>query len=73
MSDSFSTGLFWSYHPISTMVLPVISYSYRARQTDGLQVILGFPRAYVAYFINGSLLLRSGMIFSQSLIKLVLT
>ncbi len=63
-------GVFANYHPISTLALPVISYSYRARQTDGLQVILGFPRAYVGYFLSDTLLLRSGMVFSQSVIKL---
>jgi hypothetical protein len=63
-------GAFANYHPVSTLALPVISYSYRARKTDGLQVILGFPRAFVGYFINDDLLLRGGMVFSQSVIKL---
>ena len=63
-------GAFANYHPVSTLALPVISYSYRARQTDGLQIVLGFPRAYLGYFISDSILVRSGMIFSQSVIKL---
>ena len=67
---TFQIGAFANYHPISTLVLPIVSYSYRARKTDGLQVVLGFPRAYVGYYINDLLLLRSGMIFSQSVIKL---
>jgi len=69
-NHTFQIGAFGNYHPVSTLALPVMSYSYRARQTDGLQVILGFPRAYVGYFINDALQLRSGMIFSQSVIKL---
>lgn len=41
-------GAFANYHRVSTLVLPVISYSYRARQYDGLQVVLGFPLTYIA-------------------------
>jgi|GEM_PF-882132 len=67
---SIQMGAFANYHPVSTLALPVISYSYRARQTDGFQVVLGFPRAYVGYFINDATLVRGGMIFSQSVIKL---
>jgi len=67
---SFQMGAFANYHPITTLALPVMSYSYRARKTDGVQVILGFPRAYVGYFVNDITLLRGGMIFSQSVIKL---
>jgi len=63
-------GAFANYHHVSTLALPAISYSYRARKRDGLQVILGFPRAYIGYHINDMLQFRSGMIFSQSLIKL---
>ena len=63
-------GAFANYHRVSSIALPVISYSYRARQRDGFVLILGFPRAYMGYHINESLLLRSGMIFSQSVIKL---
>lgn len=69
-NHTFQMGAFANYHPISTLALPVMSYSYRARKTDGLQVVLGFPRAYVGYFLNESTLLRGGMIFSQSVIKL---
>ena len=69
-THTFQMGAFANYHPISTLALPVMSYSYRARQTDGLQVVLGFPRAYVGYFVNEKTLLRGGMIFSQSVIKL---
>ena len=63
-------GAFINYHPTSTLALPVLSYSYRARQRDGLQVVLGFPRAYVGYHYNEDILLRLGMVYSQSLIKL---
>lgn len=69
-NHTIQMGAFANYHPVSSLILPVVSYSYRARQTDGLQVILGFPRAYIGYFINDALLIRSGMIFSQSVIKL---
>lgn len=63
-------GVFATYHPVSTLALPVISYSYRARQSDGLKFILGFPRTYVGYHINEETLLRFGIIFSQSVIRL---
>jgi len=64
------TGAFANYHKVSTLALPVISYSYRARQPDGLRVILGFPRTYIGYHTNKATLLKLGMIFSQSVIKL---
>lgn len=67
---SFQMGAFANYHPISTLALPVVSYSYRARKNNGLQVVLGFPRAYAGYYLNDTLLLRSGFIYSQSVIKL---
>ena len=67
---SIQMGAFANYHPVSTIALPVMSYSYRARKTDGFQLILGFPRAYMGYFLNEKTLLRAGMIFSQSVIKL---
>ncbi|MFT5661597.1 MAG: hypothetical protein ACI9TV_002244 [Sulfurimonas sp.] len=63
-------GAFANYHPTSSLVLPVISYSYRARQNDGIKFILGFPRTYVGYHVDEDTLLRFGMIFSQSLIRL---
>lgn len=69
-NHTFTMGAFANYHPVSTLVLPVISYSYRARQKDGVQVVVGFPRAYIGYFVNDKILLRGGMIFSQSVIKL---
>lgn len=67
---SFEFGAFANYHPTSTLVLPVISYSYRARQSDGLKFVLGFPRTYVGYHLNEDTLLRFGVIFSQSLSRL---
>ncbi|MBN2816670.1 MAG: hypothetical protein JXQ67_08295 [Campylobacterales bacterium] len=69
-NHSIQLGAFANYHPVTTLGLPVMSYSYRARKTDGFQLILGFPRAYMGYFINEKTLLRAGMIFSQSVIKL---
>jgi hypothetical protein len=63
-------GAFANYHPISTLALPVISYSYRARQSDGFKFILGFPRTYVGYHVNEAALLRFGIVFSQSVIRL---
>ena len=67
---SIQMGAFANYHPVASIALPVMSYSYRARERDGFQLILGFPRAYTGYFINPKTLLRGGMIFSQSVIKL---
>lgn len=63
-------GAFANYHKVSTLVLPVISYSYRARQNNGLQVVLGFPRTYIGYHADKDTLLKLGVIFSQSVIKL---
>lgn len=63
-------GAFANYHPITSLALPIVSYSYRARHQDGFKFVLGFPRTYVGYHLNKSTLLRLGMIFSQSVVKL---
>ncbi len=63
-------GAFANYHKVSTLALPVLSYSYRARQSNGLQVVLGFPRTYIGYHANKASLFKLGIIFSQSVIKL---
>jgi hypothetical protein len=67
---TYQFGAFANYHPIKTLALPVISYSYRSQQRDGLQVVLGFPRTFIGYHVNEKTLLRFGAIFSQSVIKL---
>lgn len=67
---SIQFGAFANYHPVSTLAMPVISYSYRARQSDGFKFILGYPRTYVGHHINEEALLRFGVIFSQSVIRL---
>lgn len=63
-------GVFANYHPVSSIALPAISYSYRARQSDGFKFILGFPRTYAGYHLNEETLVRFGLIFSQSVIRL---
>jgi len=68
--NTFQFGAFANYHPVKTLALPIISYSYRARKTDGLKLVLGFPRAYIGYHINEKLLLNTGMIYSQAVIRL---
>jgi hypothetical protein len=67
---SFQMGAFVNYHPTSTLVLPVISYSYRTKFHDGWQLVLGFPRTYMGYHLNEQTLVRLGMIYSQSLVRL---
>lgn len=67
---SIEFGAFANYHPVSSLALPVISYSYRARQNDGFKFILGFPRTYVGYHLNEDTLLRFGLIYSQSVTRL---
>lgn len=67
---SIQLGAFANYHSIKTLLLPVIGYSYRVRERDGLQMVLGFPRAYVGYHLTPKLLLNAGMIYSQAVIRL---
>lgn len=67
---SFQMGAFVNYHPTSTLALPVISYSYRTKFQDGWQLVLGFPRTHVGYHVNENTLVRLGMIYSQSLVRL---
>lgn len=63
-------GAFANYHPVSTLALPILGYSYRARENSGLTMVLGFPRAYVGYYLNSKLLMNAGMIYSQAVIRL---
>jgi len=67
---SLQMGFFGTYHPVKTLALPIMSYSYRARSRDGIQVILGFPRTHVGYHINQNTLIRFGATASNSLIRL---
>ncbi|MDY0117101.1 MAG: DUF6268 family outer membrane beta-barrel protein [Sulfurimonadaceae bacterium] len=70
MEHSFQFGAFANYHPIKTLALPVMSYSYRANEKDGWQFIFGFPITHVGYFVDKNTLLRLGLMFSQSLVRL---
>ena len=63
-------GAFGSYHPVRTLVLPIVSYSYRARHKDGIQVILGFPNTHIGYHFNRDTLIRLGVVYSNSLFRL---
>lgn len=68
--NSLTLGAFANYHPTSTFAMPALSYSYRAREDDGFQFILGYPRTYAGYYFSSDTLVRFGMIFSQSVIRL---
>ncbi len=63
-------GAFANYHSVKTLALPVIGYAYRARESDGLKMVLGFPRAYIGYQITPEVLINAGMIYSQAVIRL---
>jgi len=67
---SIQIGAFANYHSVKTLALPVIGYSYRARETDGLKMVIGFPRAYIGYQLNPEILINAGMVYSQAVIRL---
>lgn len=67
---SFQMGGFANYHPTKSLVLPAISYAYRERSKEGWQLILGFPKTHIGYHIDQKSLLRVGVIFSQTLVRL---
>jgi hypothetical protein len=67
---TLQVGVFGNYHPVSSLILPIASYSYRANQKEGIEVIVGFPRTHVGYHVNPDTLLRLGVTFSNSLIRL---
>ena len=63
-------GAFANYHSVKTLALPVLGYAYRVRETDGLKMVIGFPRAYIGYHLSPVILLNAGMIYSQAIIRL---
>jgi hypothetical protein len=63
-------GLFGGYHPVRLLIFPMLSYSYRTNQKDGIQAVIGFPNTYIGYHINSDTLIRLGALFSNSLIRL---
>lgn len=67
---TIQTGAFSTYHPVRTITLPVLSYSYRVREQDGIVAVLGFPRTYVGYHATKESLFWLGALYSQSLAKL---
>lgn len=67
---TFQVGAFANYHSISTLIMPIVSYSYRATHRDGFKFVFGFPRTYVGYHLNRDTLLSFGTIYSQSVVKL---
>jgi hypothetical protein len=67
---TFQLGAFANYHPVKSLVLPVLGYTYRLRADDGLTMVLGFPRTYIGYYLSPDLLLNAGMIYSQAVIRL---
>lgn len=67
---AFQLGAFANYHPVKSIALPVLGYTYRVRETDGLTMVLGFPRTYIGYYLSPDLLLNAGMIYSQAVIRL---
>ena len=67
---SIQLGAFANYHSVKTLALPVLGYSYRARETDGLKMVIGFPRAYIGYHLSPEILLNTGMVYSQAVIRL---
>lgn len=67
---SFQMGAFANYHPVKSLALPVLGYTYRVRKNNGLTMVLGFPRTYIGYHLGPSLLFNAGMIYSQAVIRL---
>lgn len=68
--NTLTVGAFANYHPTSTFAMPAMSYSYRAKEQEGFKFILGYPRTYAGYHLSSDALIRFGMIFSQSVIRL---
>ena len=67
---AIQVGAFANYHSVKTLALPVLGYAYRVRETDGLKMVIGFPRAYIGYQISPEVLLNTGMVYSQAVIRL---
>ncbi|MDD2448256.1 MAG: hypothetical protein PHS42_09965 [Sulfurimonas sp.] len=67
---TFQFGFFGNYHTATSMVLPIVSYSYRVTHRDGFKFVFGFPRTYVGYHVNRDTLVSLGIVYSQSAVKL---
>lgn len=63
-------GILANYHPVRTLILPVVGYSYGMRRQEGLQAVIGFPSTYIGYRFNPDLRVHLGILFSNSLAKL---
>lgn len=68
--SSLQFGMFAKLHPVTSLVLPIASYSYGMRADEGLGVVVGFPRSYVGYHVSPATLLRVGIRFDQSVTRL---
>lgn len=69
---SWQLGMVVNYHPVETVVLPIVEYSYNYPFTSRSDYYghLGFPKTQVGYFIHKRLRTELGLVYHQATVQL---
>lgn len=69
---SWQVGVYVNYHPVETLYLPIIEYTYNFpfKSHDGFYGHLGFPKSIVGYFLNPKFRTEAGFFYHQAMVKL---
>ena len=69
---SWQIGAYVNYHPVETLYLPIIEYTYNYpfKNRHGYYGHLGFPKSIVGYFLTPKLRTEAGFFYHQAMVKL---
>lgn len=70
--SSWQLGGYVSYHPVETVVLPIVEYTYNYpfKQRKGFYGHAGFPKTQLGYFLNQNLRTEAGFFYHQAIVRL---
>lgn len=72
-NDSVQIGAYVKYHPVQTVALPIIEYTFNLRSPDnqsGYYGNLGFPKTKIGYHLNAKWKADFQAIYRQAIAKL---